>query len=1049
MPFSCLLPRVPPLNFLKCAQYPTFEIFSWDALSTTEPGLSFPFWSRVRSFSYHATTQQCTNAHNLACQNFFGQLKVLITEVLHACDFSCQATPPNKLALPEFMSWDRTPIRRKQHRRKPKKRRSRPTPFNYSSHNFLVTLVVAHYYLGSIRSSPDIIFSDAIIVYTSIKVTFTVINKLSFLLSSKFLNKMAHIIIGNHGPTSTPTIISLASLIPEEDPLTQLFSQRTQLSRHFLLQHRPPITSCDDLLPTTSQRPLVRSGNRHTRYNPVTKVKTFYHSRLPRHFPGKRLSRLPFSEFMNSHQAQSDTPTPPPRGAPGSASAESKECMPNAPPPHPPSLGKGTRVRRLRRQLYRQWRQLVKGNILPTAPDNALVKGGQSLRAVKRYHQQGHTTARAFKHLILRYKQKEGKQMQQQPLLTTPPLPYGTPIRIATQNVQSMAELLKHQSVLDVIQARAIDVLFLTETHATKYHQFRSQQHLFVVNGNHRDKYAGVTAVLHPRILPFLKEINQHSTRIIQVTLSVASGDIHLFGVYAPRNKHDLELVKHPFWNTLETIIAKLPLPEPVYVLGDLNVRLQGRKPDETPILGPYVYGKGRLSINNEEGSNRQLYTTLLHNHQLVDALTFKQPRLLRHVTYRDKNPPPTSWSPFVLDPMGWTQFWDKLFVLTNHEDLNLSIAYHIREFLTDVWPTDPPIPPRVDPVRFQSLDRLFTRSQWLPSIQKIGSVLSAGFPSDHYLLEAVVRVKLKSRPPKVPPPICYDYPSITQEQRYQFNQTFRRFHSNPSTTTPEINYTRKEWFIYTDGSGSNGRCSATTPAGWGFVVVEDGESIHEASGPVQTDSHSPMFLGAMVGSNNTGETSAWMEAALYILTLDQPPIAVTFTYDSKWMAQAVQGTSRPTRHKTLVKNARQILWALQQKTAVHWEWVKGHSGHEHNELADQLAEKGKSQGCCHGGRQSLPRMATVETIASPVFTPAGSVSEKYAHFVNAINRAQESTLPVLLSRPRKPWITPQVATEMERVRQLAFAAAKITTRRTRISKNSPVSSSGIGLEKD
>ena len=475
-----------------------------------EPGLSFPFWSRIRSFSYHARSQQCiSNVFNLACQTFFGQLKVLITEVLRAVDFSCQATPPNKLALPEFLSWDRTPIRRKQHRRKPKKSRSRVTPSNHSSNLFLVTLVVAHYYLGSIRSSPDIIFSDAIIVYTSIKFAFSITKKLSFFLSSKFLNKMAHIINGNHDPTSAPTIISLDSLIPEEDPLTQLFSQRTQLSRHFLLQQRPPITSGDNLLPITSHRPLVRSGRRYTRYNPVTKVKTFYHSRLPRHFPGKRLSRLPFSELMNSDQAQSDTPTPPPGGAPGSALAESKECKPTAPPPHPPSLGKGTRVRRLRRQLYRQWRQLVKGNILPTAPDNALVKGGQSLRAVKRYHQQGHTTARAFKHLVLRYKQKEGKQMQQQPLLTTPPLPYGTPLRIATQNVQSMAELLKHQSVLDLIQARASDVLFLTETHATKYHQFRSQHHLFVVNGNHRDKYAGVTAVLHPRILPFLKEIKR------------------------------------------------------------------------------------------------------------------------------------------------------------------------------------------------------------------------------------------------------------------------------------------------------------------------------------------------------------------------------------------------------------------------------------------------------------------------------------------------------------------------------------------------------------
>ena len=138
-----------------------------------------------------------------------------------------------------------------------------------------------------------------------------------------------------------------------------------------------------------------------------------------------------------------------------------------------------------------------------------------------------------------------------------------------------------------------------------------------------------------------------------------------------------------------------------------------------------------------------------------------------------------------------------------------------------------------------------------------------------------------------------------------------------------------------------------------------------------------------------------------------------------KLLAQAVQGASRPTRHKTLVKNARQILWALQQKTAVQWEWVNGHSGQEFNELADQLAEQGKTKGCWQGGRQSLPRVATVATISSPVLSSAGSVSEKYAHFVNAIQRAQEATLPVLLAQPRKPWITPRIATEIERVRQL------------------------------
>ena len=203
----------------------------------------------------------------------------------------------------------------------------------------------------------------------------------------------------------------------------------------------------------------------------------------------------------------------------------------------------------------------------------------------------------------------------------------------------------------------------------------------------------------------------------------------------------------------------------------------------------------------------------------------------------------------------------------------------------------------------------------------------------------------------------------------------------------------------------------------------------------MQTDAHSPLYIGAAVGSNNTGETSAWMEAALYLLTLAHPPKSVTFKYDSKWTSQAVQGNSRPTRHKTLIKNARQILWALQQKTEVQWEWVKGHSGQEYNELADQLAEKGKTNGNWHGGRQSLPHMATLQTVASPVYTPSGSSSEKYAHFVNAIRiqRAQESTLPVLLAPPRKPWITPQIATEMERHANFVFDAATTISRLTRI----------------
>ena len=187
----------------------------------------------------------------------------------------------------------------------------------------------------------------------------------------------------------------------------------------------------------------------------------------------------------------------------------------------------------------------------------------------------------------------------------------------------------------------------------------------------------------------------------------------------------------------------------------------------------------------------------------------------------------------------------------------------------------------------------------------------------------------------------------------------------------------------------------------------------------MQTDASSPLSLGAVVGSNNTGELTAWLEAALYILTLQQPPRKIIFYYDSKWAASAVRGTARPKKHKTLVKHARMALWALEQKLEVDWEWIKGHSGDTYNEAADAMAEKGKTQGQWLGGRQSLPRMATPHTVVLPEIPLSSTVSEKYAHFLNAVKRAQEDTIPKLLAHPKQPWITAELAINMERVRQI------------------------------
>ena len=60
------------------------------------------------------------------------------------------------------------------------------------------------------------------------------------------------------------------------------------------------------------------------------------------------------------------------------------------------------------------------------------------------------------------------------------------------------------------------------------------------------------------------------------------------------------------------------------------------------------------------------------------------------------------------------------------------------------------------------------------------------------------------------------------------------------------------------------------------------------------------------------------------------------------WKRREWQTTAkRPVKNKELW----QTLDSLCQFHKVRWEWIKGHAGHEENELADQLAREAISEG--------------------------------------------------------------------------------------------------------
>ncbi len=134
---------------------------------------------------------------------------------------------------------------------------------------------------------------------------------------------------------------------------------------------------------------------------------------------------------------------------------------------------------------------------------------------------------------------------------------------------------------------------------------------------------------------------------------------------------------------------------------------------------------------------------------------------------------------------------------------------------------------------------------------------------------------------------------------------------------------------IFTDGAcrGNPG------PGGWGALLRFGGEE-------------KTLFGGEQDTTNNRMELTAVIEA----LGALKRPCDVTLTSDSTYVLKGIQEwmpnwkkRGWKTASKKPVKNVD--LWkkldVLIVEHRIDWQWVKGHSGHPENELADQLANQG------------------------------------------------------------------------------------------------------------
>lgn len=140
---------------------------------------------------------------------------------------------------------------------------------------------------------------------------------------------------------------------------------------------------------------------------------------------------------------------------------------------------------------------------------------------------------------------------------------------------------------------------------------------------------------------------------------------------------------------------------------------------------------------------------------------------------------------------------------------------------------------------------------------------------------------------------------------------------------------------IFTDGAcrGNPG------PGGWGALMRYEG-----------TDKE---LYGA---EDNTTNNRMELTAAIQALDALTEPCQVVITTDSQYVKNGIttwmlnwKKNGWKTANRKPVKNVE--LWKLLdnaiQSHQVDWIWVKGHSGHPENEIADQLANRAIDELLC------------------------------------------------------------------------------------------------------
>ena len=197
-----------------------------------------------------------------------------------------------------------------------------------------------------------------------------------------------------------------------------------------------------------------------------------------------------------------------------------------------------------------------------------------------------------------------------------------------TDDLQVMDDARKTVVTDRELRRLNIDIAALQETRLPETGSLKEEHYTFFWQGKGTEEVRehGVGFAVRHTLLRMIEPPTDGTERIFTLRLSSMQGPVNLVCVYAPTLQASAE-VKDQFYESLDTVVSKIPEAEHIYLLGDFNARVGADRES-----WPNVLGHQGIAKKNENG---QRLLELCCYRKLCVTNTYFQNKACHKVSWR------------------------------------------------------------------------------------------------------------------------------------------------------------------------------------------------------------------------------------------------------------------------------------------------------------------------------------------------------------------------------------------------------------------------------